>query len=110
MNDCVDINCDVGEGIGNEAELMPYLSSCSIACGAHAGDINTISETIKLALQHSVKIGAHPSFPDKENFGRKVIAISSKELQVSIENQIVLVRDMLKTLSGTLHHVKPHGA
>ena len=110
MNYYVDINCDVGEGIGNEAELMPYLSSCSIACGAHAGDINTISETIKLALQHSVKIGAHPSFPDKENFGRKVIAISSKELQVSIENQIVLVRDMLKTLSGTLHHVKPHGA
>ena len=110
MNYCVDINCDVGEGIGNETELMPYLSSCSVACGAHAGDINTICETIKLALQHSVKIGAHPSFPDKENFGRKVISMSPKELQVSIENQIVLVRDMSKTLGGTLHHVKPHGA
>ena len=110
MNYCVDINCDVGEGIGNEAELMPYLSSCSVACGAHAGDINTICETIKLALQHSVKIGAHPSFPDRENFGRKIILMTPTELQSSIEDQIIQVRDVLEKLGGKLHHVKPHGA
>ena len=65
MNQNIDINCDVGEGLGNEADLMPYISSCSIACGAHAGDESTIEQTILLALKDNVKIGAHPSFPDK---------------------------------------------
>ena len=73
MNQSIDINCDVGEGLGNEADLMPYISSCSIACGAHAGDEATISKTIQLALAHQVKIGAHPSFPDRDNFGRQVL-------------------------------------
>ncbi|MCF6346985.1 MAG: 5-oxoprolinase subunit PxpA [Flavobacteriaceae bacterium] len=106
----IDINCDVGEGLGNEIDIIPYISSCSIACGSHAGDEKTIVETIKLALQHSVKIGAHPSFPDKENFGRKEIDITPEDLQLSIEDQIKLVNDTVKRLNGKLHHVKPHGA
>jgi UPF0271 protein len=110
MDYTIDINCDVGEGIVNEAELMPYISSCSIACGAHAGNEKTIIETIKLALLHNVKIGAHPSFPDKENFGRKIIDISSEDLQLSIENQIKLIKDSVQQLGSNLHHIKAHGA
>jgi len=110
MNYTVDINCDVGEGLGNEIDLMPYISSCSIACGAHAGNEQTIIETIKLALQHHVKIGAHPSFPDKENFGRKIIDITPADLQLSIENQIKLVSENAQQLGSKLFHVKAHGA
>jgi len=106
----VDINCDVGEGIGNERELMPYIASCSIACGAHAGDEKTIVDTIQLALQHRVKIGAHPSFPDRENFGRKEMCIDPADLQMSIENQILLVKHSTEQLGGELHHIKAHGA
>ncbi|MCB0486099.1 MAG: LamB/YcsF family protein, partial [Flavobacteriaceae bacterium] len=72
----IDINCDLGEGIGNDALLMPLLSSCNIACGGHTGDEKSMKETIKLALEHGVKIGAHPSYPDRENFGRKEIDIT----------------------------------
>ena len=73
----IDINADVGEGIGNEAELMPYLSSCNIACGGHAGSPEIIKTVIQLAKKHDVKIGAHPSFPDPQNFGRKEYAPTS---------------------------------
>jgi UPF0271 protein len=110
MNYQVDINCDVGEGIGNEAELMPYLSSCSIACGGHAGNDKTMIETIKLAQQHQVKMGAHPSFPDKKNFGRKSVSMPLADLQLSIENQINSVKNHILKLGGRLHHIKVHGA
>ena len=110
MEYSVDINCDVGEGICNERALMPYISSCSIACGAHAGNFEIINDTIKLAMKYSVKVGAHPSFPDKKNFGRKAMLMNSTELQLSIEDQIIQVRDALEKLGGKLHHIKPHGA
>ncbi|MDG2194930.1 MAG: 5-oxoprolinase subunit PxpA [Polaribacter sp.] len=106
----VDINCDVGEGIGNEAQLMPYISSCNIACGGHAGTINTIDATIQLAQQHTVKIGAHPSFPDAANFGRKILEISPNDLQKSIEEQLNLMNERLAVSGAKLHHVKAHGA
>ena len=106
----VDLNCDVGEGLNNEDELMPFISSCSVACGAHAGDEKTIIKTIKLALKHDVKVGAHPSFPDKENFGRIIMNIPSAELQQSLERQINLVNTHVQGFGATLHHVKPHGA
>ena len=106
----LEINCDVGEGIGNEAALMPYISSCNIACGAHAGNREIMSETIKLAMQYSVKIGAHPSFPDRANFGRKTMRMPLDELQSSIEDQIIQLGDILEKLGGELHHVKLHGA
>ena len=110
MNYIVDINCDVGEGLGNEKDLMPYISSCSIACGEHAGDEKTISEVVKLALNHRVKIGAHPSFPDKENFGREIMDMSPDALQLSLEAQINLVKYNTELFGGKLHHIKAHGA
>jgi UPF0271 protein len=107
----IDTNVDVGEGIGNELLLMPYISSCNIACGGHAGDFKTMEEVAKLAKHHSVKIGAHPSFPDKQHFGRKAMDMSCAALFSSIKNQI---DDLVKVLNdsrhATLHHVKPHGA
>lgn len=110
MKYSIDINCDVGEGLGNEELIMPYISSCSIACGGHAGDTKTIVDTIKLATKYSIKIGAHPSFPDKENFGRTIIDMPLKELQLSIESQILKIRRALEKMGTKLHHVKPHGA
>jgi len=106
----IDINCDVGEGIGNELKLMPMISSCSIACGGHAGDPAIIKETIRLASLHFVHIGAHPSYPDKPNFGRKVMDISLSDLQKSLEEQINSVQFELRKSVATLNHVKAHGA
>ena len=106
----IDINCDVGEGMTNEHLLMPYISSCNIACGGHFGDENTIDKTIQLAIKNNVKIGVHPSFPDKENFGRKVMQISNSKLKESIQNQLDLFLERLEKFNQTLHHIKPHGA
>ena len=106
----IDINCDVGEGLNNEIYLMPHISSCSIACGAHAGDKYTIENVVKLAIKHHVKIGAHPSFPDKENFGRKKIDIPLDQLQLSLEKQIQLIIYSINNENIKLNHVKPHGA
>lgn len=106
----IDINCDVGEGIENEHLLMPYISSCNIACGGHFGNENTIDKTIQLAIENNVLIGAHPSFPDTENFGRKMIAISHEELQKSIESQLILLIERLSFFEKKMHHIKPHGA
>jgi UPF0271 protein len=110
LNKIIDINCDVGEGFENEADLMPYISSCSIACGAHAGDEETITKTINLALQYNVKIGAHPSFPDRANFGRKVLDIPINDLKQSLKAQIKLIKSSVEGLGGKLNHVKAHGA
>ncbi|SEE13643.1 UPF0271 protein [Tenacibaculum sp. MAR_2010_89] len=106
----IDINCDVGEGVGNEELLMPYISSCNIACTAHAGTIETIDAVIQLAKENNVKIGAHPSFPDKENFGRKIMDISTIELQKSVEWQINLLKERVKIQKSELNHIKFHGA
>ena len=75
----IDLNCDMGEGCGSDAELMRYISSANIACGYHAGDVTTMRETVRLAIENDVAIGAHPGFPDKENFGRTDISMSPKE-------------------------------
>jgi UPF0271 protein len=106
----IDINADVGEGIGNESKIMPYLSSCNIACGGHAGDLKTMTEVVKLANLHSVKIGAHPSFPDKTNFGRVEMTLSAADLYSSLKQQIRALQNVLHTENAQLHHVKPHGA
>lgn len=106
----IDINCDLGEGLPNDAELMQNISSCNIACGGHAGTIETIDKTITLAIKNEVKIGAHPSFPDKENFGRKLLNLPYKELQQSIEAQVQLFVERLNKQKGKLHHIKVHGA
>lgn len=109
-NETVDINVDVGEGIGNESLIMPYIASCNIACGGHAGDNETMRTVVKLAKLYNVKIGAHPSFPDVENFGRIPVKMSCAALFSSLKHQI---RDLIKIINqehAFLHHIKPHGA
>lgn len=106
----MDINCDLGEGLLNDASLMPFLHSCNIACGGHAGDEKSIRETILLAVKHRVKIGAHPSYPDRPNFGRKVIDIPLEQLKISILNQLALFDTCAKACQTPIHHIKAHGA
>ena len=106
----IDINCDVGEGIGNEAEILPLVSSCNIACGGHAGDIKSMTRTAKLAKKHGVHIGAHPSYPDRKNFGRVSIDIESHELEDSLQQQVKNLKGILDKEQLVLHHIKPHGA
>jgi len=109
-NRLIDINCDLGEGLNNEAELMPLISSCNIACGAHAGDEATMAFVVDLAEKYQVKIGAHPSFPDKANFGRKVIPMAAEDLRNCLTEQIEGLMQVLKLKNLQMHHVKPHGA
>lgn len=106
----IDINCDVGEGIGNDAAIMPYISSCNIACGFHAGSALIMKRTIDLALKAGVKIGAHPSYPDKANFGRSVMDLPYEELLAVIQYQIGAMKGMVEGSDALLHHVKPHGS
>ena len=106
----IDINCDVGEGIGNESELLPLISSCNIACGGHAGDSATMTEVALLAKQYHVKVGAHPSYPDTKNFGRVSMNITSDDLMKSIREQIKNFTFLLKKENISLHHIKAHGA
>lgn len=106
----IDINCDVGEGIGNEAALFRYISSCNIACGGHAGDLNEMQRVTSLAYENNILIGAHPSYPDRENFGRISMDISSNILIRSIRTQIEELTTILKAQNVSLHHIKPHGA
>lgn len=106
----IDINVDLGEGVGNEAQIMPYISSCNVACGGHAGDLQTMHNVVQLAKKYGVRIGAHPSFPDKENFGRTPMEMSSTLLFTSVKNQIQSLLKVLKEENARLHHIKPHGA
>lgn len=104
------LNCDLGEGIGNDAALMPYIDEANIACGFHAGDTFTMRETVALCIRHGVKMGAHPSYLDRENFGRKEIELSPEEIYLLVKKQIEILNQIVKTAGGTLNHVKPHGA
>ncbi len=106
----IDLNCDMGEGLPNDALLMPFISSANIACGYHAGDESIMKKTIELALQHHVSIGAHPGFADKENFGRTEIQLSMDELYELVAAQIQLLQSIAVGMGAKLHHVKPHGA
>tara|TARA_R110002051_G_scaffold269806_1_gene330056 strand:- start:23058 stop:23801 length:744 start_codon:yes stop_codon:yes gene_type:complete len=106
----IDINCDVGEGVGNESDLFALISSCNIACGGHAGSIETMRLCINFAKQFHVKIGAHPSYPDKENFGRVSMNISDEDLISSINEQLNTFINECSSLNAKLHHIKPHGA
>ena len=106
----IDINADIGEGYNNDKNLFPLISSCNIACGGHAGDNESIKNSIILAINHNVKIGAHPSFPDNLNFGRKLIKISEKDLQQSLSSQINSVIKVSRKYNKKIHHIKPHGA
>ncbi|HNK29217.1 MAG TPA: LamB/YcsF family protein, partial [Ferruginibacter sp.] len=87
----IGINCDMGEGIGNEALLMPYIHAANIACGYHAGDEATMEQVVDLCLQYGVHIGAHPSFPDRDNFGRTVMQLSLAEIYTLVTDQLTIL-------------------
>src|SRR5215217_2259689 len=105
-----DINCDMGEGIGNDEALMPFISSANIACGFHAGNESTMEETIVLAKKHGVAVGTHPSFFDQTNFGRTEIELSVNEVYELIQKQIKILQSVAARHNMVLQHVKPHGA
>ena len=114
-NNPIDLNCDMGELLPNQstnfdAELMPYISSCNIACGFHSGNPLTIENTIKSAIKHQVKIGAHPSYNDRENFGRVSLQTDFKTLKAELNYQIGALKSITESYGQRLHHVKPHGA
>ncbi|MBT8279903.1 MAG: 5-oxoprolinase subunit PxpA [Bacteroidia bacterium] len=106
----IDINADVGEGLQNEHELLPLVSSCNIACGGHAGNETIMREVIQIAKSNNVKIGAHPSYPDRENFGRKVVEMSCAALYSTVKSQIQTMMAIMREEHLQLHHVKCHGA
>lgn len=111
----IDINCDMGESyydikVGNDYKIMPFITSCNIACGFHGGDPKTISNTIDCALDKNVKIGAHPSFHDIKGFGRKIIKVSDRQLKNQILYQVSALKGMVESKGGRLNHIKPHGA
>jgi UPF0271 protein len=106
----VDINCDMGEGVGNDEEIIPFISSASIACGYHAGNENTMRQTIDCCIKYNVAIGAHPSFPDKENFGRSEMNLPADKIYELVSAQIKILSGIAESKGATLHHVKPHGA
>ncbi len=110
MNRKIDINADLGEGTGLDAAIMPLISSCSIACGGHYGTDESMRNTIRLAEKHMVKIGAHPSFPDTDNFGRKVLTITKSDLTESVYHQMLQFLAICETEEATVHHIKLHGA
>jgi UPF0271 protein len=107
---CIDINCDMGEGMLNDASLMPFISSANIACGYHAGNEDIIKRTIELALENNVAIGAHPSYNDRENFGRLSQSIALVELAELISDQISLFERITNQMGCKIHHIKLHGA
>lgn len=106
----IDINCDVGEGIIYEEKLFPYISSCNIACGGHTGDFDSMTSSVRLAKEHGVLVGAHPSYPDREHFGRISIELSKAQLLYSIKEQLHNFIAVLENEQQTLSHIKPHGA
>ena len=111
----IDINADMGESLerladGSDAELMRYITSASVACGGHAGDMFTMEQTLELARQNGVAIGAHPSYPDRAGFGRQVMNLEAEELQESISDQLNKFRGVAIRLKSKVTHVKPHGA
>jgi len=111
----VDLNCDIGESFGrytlaNQEEILEHVTSANIACGFHAGDPSVMRETVKLAIKHNVKIGAHPGLPDLVGFGRREMAISPQEAYDMVVYQIGALQAFLTVEGVKMQHVKPHGA
>jgi len=115
MSKVVDLNCDMGESFGNykigqDDEVVKYITSSNIACGFHAGDPNVMRYTVKIAKENNVAIGAHPGFPDLQGFGRRKMDIPPEEVKNLITYQIGALQAIAKTEGMILQHVKPHGA
>ena len=106
----IDLNADLGEGMLHDEALMHYLSSCSIACGGHFGNDTSMREAVLLAKMHKVKVGAHPSFPDTNNFGRKIMTMTKAALTESVYEQITSFFSICASEDVQVNHVKLHGA
>lgn len=105
----VDLNADLGEGCGNDRALLQLVSSANIACGFHAGDAQTMRQSVLWALEYGVAIGAHPSFPDRENFGRTRMQLPAETVYAQMIYQIGALQAIARSEGGKLVHVKPHG-
>jgi UPF0271 protein len=108
----IDLNCDMGEleDAEREAALMEFVTSANIACGAHAGDDAIMERTARLALERGVRIGAHPGYPDRANFGRIELPMTAAAIEASVLEQILRLEAIVQPLGGQIVHVKPHGA
>jgi UPF0271 protein len=109
------LNCDMGEGYGmwrlaDDAALMPHISLANVACGFHAGDPVVMRDTVRLAREHGVRVGAHPSYPDLQGFGRRPIEMDPGELTAAIVYQVGALKGVLEAEGMELNHIKPHGA
>jgi UPF0271 protein len=102
----IDLSADLGEGAAGEEEVWPLITSANVACGGHAGDEASMRDAVRRAREFAVRLGAHPSYPDRANFGRKSMTMERSALRASLIEQL----DALRTIAGELHHVKPHGA
>jgi UPF0271 protein len=112
---CIDLNCDMGESfgawkMGDDAAIMPLITSANVAAGFHAGDPATIRDTVHLALEHGVAVGAHPSLPDLAGFGRRAMKVTAREVYDLVLYQGGAVAAFVRAAGATLQHVKPHGA
>ncbi len=106
----IDLNCDMGENIGNDEDIMPFITSANIACGFHAGDEMSMQTTVRLAKQHGVAVGAHPSWKDIEGFGRREMSLPIDQVEALVLYQLGALYAIAKAEGVELHHVKPHGA
>ncbi len=110
MSRTIDLNADLGEGAGQDAALMDLVTSCSIACGGHAGDTDTMRRALELARDRGVAAGAHPSFPDRETFGRAPSKLSGPALADALAGQVSALMALADEQGVALKHLKPHGA
>lgn len=106
----MDINADVGEECGDDAALIPSLTSANIACGGHAGDAGVMQRTVGLCLKSDVHIGAHVSYPDRENFGRKPMELPPAVLSAEVERQLEALGEVARAGGARVRYLKPHGA
>lgn len=105
----IDLNADLGEGCNHDRALLQLVSSANIACGFHAGDAQTMLQSIRWALEFGVAIGAHPAFPDRENFGRSAMQLPPETVYAQVLYQIGALKTLAESEGGKLTHVKPHG-
>jgi UPF0271 protein len=106
----IDVNCDMGEGVPDQEAMMPFLTSANIACGGHAGDEDTMRMTIQQAMRHGLKIGAHPGYFDKANFGRTEMMLPEEEIAMVVHAQCAVFGRIAEQCGARVTHVKPHGA
>ncbi|MFC3532143.1 5-oxoprolinase subunit PxpA [Vogesella facilis] len=106
----IDLNADLGEGCGDDAAILACVSSANIACGGHAGDAHSMRAAVRAALALGVAIGAHPSFPDRANFGRSAMQRTPAQVQADVSAQLAALAAIVQQEGGRLRHVKPHGA